>query len=399
MKLVIAQRATLAHVRGGMEMQANSLATGLADRGHDVLILTTPHPVGQHEELAGQVRVRYISPGSPRRYDRSWWSACYRELAQLKAAGQCDLLLSQSAGALGYLPRVKAELGLPTVVLVHGTLTGALRTHWRGARSLRGGYRLLRLLASLPEHLVLWRRAARTVDHWITVSHEVAAEWQRELCLPSERVITIPNGIDSTRFRPDAQTRQVTRARLGLPQDAPVLLAVGRLEQEKGFQVAIEALRTLRSHVPEVRLLIAGEGTYRPELERLATGLENSVSFLGYIPNPTLPDFLAAADIFLMPTLCHEAFPMTIVEAMGAGLPVVASRAGGIPTAVVHGQTGFLVPLGNAQALAESITPLLRDPALRASMAAAARTAALAHFSREHMITATEQVLLEAIHA
>lgn len=83
------------------------------------------------------------------------------------------------------------------------------------------------------------------------------------LGIPSERIVVIPNGIDTNKFRPDAEKRQETRARLGIPTDAPLLLAVGRLEQEKGFQVAIQALRQVRSHLPGVRLLIAGEGNYR----------------------------------------------------------------------------------------------------------------------------------------
>ncbi len=303
MRLAIAQRLTLAHgIRGGMEVQAQSLAEGLLARGHEVLILTTPHPDGRKIGEEGGVPVRYIGPGSYRRYDRRWWAACYRELARIHNLQPFNLLVSQSAGALGYLPRAASELRLPTVVVMHGTITGGLRTHWQAARTPRGFYRLARLLTIQPYHFLLWWRAARSADHWIAVSAEVADEWQREMNLPPEQITVVPNGVDTARFRPDPQTRSATRAALSIAAEVPLLLATGRLVYEKGFHVAIAALRMLRSRFPTAQLLIIGNGNYRQVLEREAADLGDAVRFAGYIPNHELPTLLAVADIFLMPT-------------------------------------------------------------------------------------------------
>lgn len=411
MRLAIAQRLTMAHgIRGGMETQAQSLAAGLVARGHRLEVLTTPHPDGREDGIEETVPVRYLAPGTYRGYQQRWWEACYHKLEQMHRSEPLDVLLSQSAGALGYIPRVVADLRLPVVVIVHGSMSGELRTRLRSVASLRGTYRLARQLLVLPRLFLLWRKAAPMVHRWIVVSHETASDWQRELGIPSERIVVIPNGIDTSRFRPDAEERQATRARLGIPSDAPLLLAVGRLEQEKGFQVAIQALRQVRSRWPGARLLIVGEGNYRRPLEQTAVSLNSqpnagtargntgnsAVIFAGYVPNAQLPDLLAAADVFLMPTLCTEAFPLTVVEAMAAGLPVVASNIGGIPTAIEDGHTGLLVPTGRADALARAVERLIQDEPLRRSLAAAAREAAHSRFSREHMVAATERVLQQA---
>jgi glycosyltransferase involved in cell wall biosynthesis len=380
-----------------METQAQSLAEGLVARSHEVTVLTTPHPDRLSEGVEGTVAVRYISPGTYRRYTKEWWEACYQHLCQLHQARPVDVLLSQSAGALGYMPRVAADLRIPIVVVIHGSTTGELRTRLRSAGSLRGLYRLARQLELQPRLFVLWRKAAPMVDRWIVVSHETAREWQREQPVAPERVVVIPNGIDTTRFCPDGETRSTVRARYGIPDEVPLLLCVGRLEYEKGFQVAIQALAMLQKQFHDIRLVIAGEGIYRKPLERVAATMQGAVTLAGYVPNQDVPSLLAAADIFLMPTLRDEGFPMTVVEAMASGLPVVASRVGGIPSAIDDGHTGMLVPMGNAEACAQATEQLLRDRPLRAAMQQAARQAAVAHFSRDHMIQATERVLHEVV--
>lgn len=399
MRLVIPQRLTMAHgVRGGMETQAQILAEGLIARGHEVLVLTTPHPDECREGREGAIPVRYVAPGTWRKYRMAWWNACYEELEQQHRSRPFDLLLSQSAGALGYLPRAVADLRFPCVVIIHGSMTSELHTLWRGARSLRGAYRLVRHLKRLPRLFLLWRKAAPMVDHWVVVSTEIAREWQRELGIPPERITVMPNGIDTETFRPDPEARLETRSQLGISAETPLLLCVGRLEQEKGFQVAIQAVRRLLPRFPTLRLLVVGEGAYRNVLARAAASTDGAVTLTGYAPGQQVARLLAAADIFVMPTLCHEAFPMTIVEAMAAGLPVVASHVGGIPDAVDENRTGMLVPMGSAEALARAIERLLLDPSLRSAMARAARTTALERFSRDHMVAATEHVLTSVRH-
>lgn len=398
MRIAIAQRVTMAHgVRGGMEVQSHILAEGLQQRGHDVVILTTPHPDGRAEGVEGTLPVRYISPGTHRRYDTRWWDACSTTLAHLHEHQPFDVLLSQSAGALGYLAHTAADLRIPAVVVIHGSIQGELRTRWRTCGSPRGFYRLVRHVARQPSLFVRWRKVAPMVRRWVVVSHETAREWQQEQAIPPERLTVIPNGIDTRRFVPDAEARRVVRARLGIADTAPVLVAVGRLEKEKGFHKAIQAVQKLCASVPDVRLLIAGDGVYRATLERMAARTHGAVSLLGHVPNEELPALLAASDVFVMATIRDEGFPMTIPEAMACGLPVVASRVGGIPSAVADGTTGFLVPMGDVAALTQAIARLLTDTSLLHAMSAAAHNMAVTRLSRDHMVAATEQVLSEVV--
>lgn len=394
----IAQRLTMAHgVRGGMETQSRLLAEGLATRGHDPLVLTTPHPDGLREGHESNVAVRYVSPGTWRRCTPQWWEACYATLAQMHRACPFDVLISQCDGALGYIPQAAVDLRLPCVVIRHGSLIGELRTRWRDARTMRGAYRLVRFLKTQPHLFLLWRKAAPMVKHWVIVSHETANDVQRELGIDHARITVVRNGIDTDHFRPDAQARSATRRQLGIPEDAPVLLTVGRLEYEKGFHIAIQALRVLRTRFPTMRLLIVGDGVYGPTLRRMATGLDDAVIFAGYVPNAALPPLFAAADLFVMPTLRDEGLPMNVIEALASGLPVIASRAGGIPSAIDDGQTGLLVPMGQGEALTHTIQHVLREQSLYTSMATAARQAALTHFSQAHMVEATERVLMNVV--
>ncbi|NJN66628.1 MAG: glycosyltransferase family 4 protein [Chloroflexaceae bacterium] len=397
MRLVIPQRLTMAHgVRGGMETQAQILAEGLIARGHTLLVLTNPHPDGRTDGTEGSneaIPVRYIAPGTWKKYRTAWWNACYQEIARRHRANPFDLLLSQSAGALGYLPLVRASLRLPCVVIIHGSMMTELRTRWRGAWSLRGAYRLIRHLKRFPWLWLLWRRAAPMVDHWVVVSTAIAKEWQRELGIPSERITVIPNGVDPETFRPDPEARLTTRQQLGISMETPLLLCVGRLEQEKGFQVAIQAVRRLLPRFPTLQLFIVGEGAYRKTLSKIAATTVGAVTLPGYASGQQVARWLAAADIFLMPTLRDEGLPLTIVEAMAAGVPVIASKAGGIPDAVDEGRTGMLVPMGSVEALTQTIETLLQDSRLRSSLARAARETAVKRLSRDHMVAATEHIL------
>lgn len=374
-----------------METQALALAEGLAARGHELLTLTTPLPRGG-DPAADTTPTRYIAPGAYRRYRRAWWEACWQALCEAHQAQPFDLLLSQGAGALGYLPRAAERLGLPTAVVMHGTLGSELRNQLRGARTLRGIYRLARTLAQIPSHYLLWRAAGRTVTRWIVLTPRMAGQWRREIGAPADRFAIMPNGINTQRFQPDAVQRAAARAAFGIPAGAPLLVAAGRLEREKGFHIAIAAFAQARRRFPDAHLLIAGDGTYRAELARAAAAVDGA-RLLGYIPNPELPSLLAAADLFLMPSLCDEAFPLAVIEAMAAGLPVIASNVGGIPYAIAHGVTGLLAPMGDAAAWAAAIEQLLGDTRRAHAIGALAQQVAAARFSRERMIAGIEREL------
>jgi glycosyltransferase involved in cell wall biosynthesis len=167
----------------------------------------------------------------------------------------------------------------------------------------------------------------------------------------------IPNFIDTSRYEPDYG-------------DDGYIIASGRLSPEKGFDVLLAAMNRL----PGTRLVIAGEGPCRAELERQAVklGLANA-ELIGYIARERLLALVARARFVVMPSVCLENFPYSVLEAFALGKPVIASRMGGMPEMVVDGVTGLLVDPGDPAALAEKIADLEHDADLVREMGVKAR--------------------------
>ena len=153
-----------------------------------------------------------------------------------------------------------------------------------------------------------------------------------------------------------------------------VITCVARLARQKGHTQLIEAVARLRSQIQGLRLLLAGDGAMRVELEGLVgrLGLEAEVEFLGVITRAQLPELMARSDVVALPSY-WEGLPVALIEAMSAGKPIVASRVGGNPELVLAGETGLLVPPGDVDALAGALLHLANHPVERAAMGRAAR--------------------------
>lgn len=155
----------------------------------------------------------------------------------------------------------------------------------------------------------------------------------------------------------------VARAEITDPPLVPTVLTAARLVKEKGVQVLLDAMPLVLKSIPNARLLIAGEGSYRSTLEQLAAslGVQDKVSFLGWLNSEELGTLYRETSLFSMPSLCEEGMGMVFVEAGLVGRPVVGSDRGGIRDIIYHGQNGLLVPPGDSVALAEAIITILKD--------------------------------------
>lgn len=192
--------------------------------------------------------------------------------------------------------------------------------------------------------------------------------------MPPSRIVTVRHGLTPSRFA-------------GAASDEPTVLAVGRLEEKKGFRYLVRACARLREHVGGVACLIVGEGRERPALEQEAErlGVRDHVSFVGELTHSELPPVYARAAVFAAPSVVaadgdRDGLPNVILEAMAAGLPVVATDASAADEAVVDGLTGYIVPAGDETALAERLQRLLVDPGLRRRMGEAGRKRVAAAF-------------------
>jgi glycosyltransferase involved in cell wall biosynthesis len=225
----------------------------------------------------------------------------------------------------------------------------------------------------------LVRVVARGVRAYVCVSRDSARYAESLLGLRPGSVRVIHNG-----------TVVTAGAAPPVPAGEVRIGAVGRLSPEKGLEVLVEALRS----VPQCRLVIVGEGPERATLEELvhALGLDDRVEFAGWVDPPWTATW--SFDALAMPSFM-EGFPLVIVEAMLAGIPVVASAVGGIPEIVVEGETGLLVAPNDAGALADALRRIADDPELREKMAARCRSVALAQFTAQTMAANFEALYRE----
>jgi glycosyltransferase involved in cell wall biosynthesis len=225
-------------------------------------------------------------------------------------------------------------------------------------------------------YLQLERVAARWCRSIVAVSHdERAAGLDRRVGTPAQYTV-IHNGVDAERF---------TRTRT--PVAGRVLL-VGRLSRAKRPDIALQVLRVVRERVPNAELHIVGGGPEEPRVRRLVDELQlgDSVRLLGR--RDDVGDLLADAQCLLLSS-DYEGCPIAVLEAMAAGVPVVATDVGGVPELVVDGETGLLADRRGVHALAEAVERILTEPAYATRLAEAARTRARERFSLEAMRTAT----------
>jgi len=200
----------------------------------------------------------------------------------------------------------------------------------------------------------------------VAIAREVAKSIERVYALKD--VALIPNGIPVAQYALETQIGKAWRAKEGFGEGELLLVSVARLSPQKGHEVLIRAFSRATSSFPHMRLLLVGEGPLRAELEKLvrALGIEDRVRFLGV--RTDIPQILVASDVFVLASW-WEGNPLSVMEAMAAGKPVLATAVGGVPELVLDGVTGFLVAPGDVQGMAQAMRTLAQDSGLRFYMA------------------------------
>ena len=246
----------------------------------------------------------------------------------------------------------------------------------------------LKRLAYLPLRRAV-RTCARAADCVIATDRALEPAVRSHLGVPPERVRVIPNALDLRAVDALATPADGTRVRreAGIGDDEAVLLSVGRIEENKGFQVLVAALAALRDHSGRIaegrwRWVIVGDGPYRGRLVSAiaAAGLAARVHLAGRLPDAALHAWYEAAELFVHPTL-YEGSSLVTLEAMAHRRAVVATTAGGLPDKVDHGVSGWLVAPGDPSALAAAISGALGDPARLPAMGIAGRAIVVREFS------------------
>ncbi len=234
------------------------------------------------------------------------------------------------------------------------------------------------------------------LDRVVVGAHENIDAFVQEMGRKRSKMRVIHTGIELTRWTPDLD-REAARAELGLGPDVLVVGTHSRLDDErKGVNYFIEMAAQLAPRFERARFLIAGDGLLRPALQAQAAalGVAERVVFAGW--RTDIPRILAAMDVFVMQST-FEGGPTTVLEAMAAQRAVVATCVGMVPEVINDGETGLITPVRDSHALAQAVSRLLEDGALRERMARRAREHALGHFSIQQMVDRYLEVAAEAL--
>lgn len=233
------------------------------------------------------------------------------------------------------------------------------------------------------------RFLSRFCDRVTTVGEEVTSYLQREVNIPPTKLVTIHNGIDLPRY---SLEYSLCREDLHIGRDEMVIGIVARLEAVKGHEILLGAFRQVVEHHPDCRLLVVGGGSLRETLaaEANRSGIAAQVTFVG--PRRDIPALLSLMDIFVLSSL-EEGLPISLLEGMAAGRPVVATAVGSIPEVITTGVNGLLVQPGDGQQLATALVRLVDDASLRLRLGAAGRKTVEDRFNFAHTLAAYARVL------
>lgn len=364
---------------GGSGVVATELGIGLAERGHEIHFITTGHPFRLSEKKDANISVHVVEEKSYYVFKAPPYTMLIaNEIIRIIREKKLDLLhvhyaiphASSAILARNILHRPE----LPIVTTLHGTD--------------------VTLVGHQEEFLEVTRYSLRESTALTAVSKFLAEETRcrfgRDL-----NVRTIPNFIDTKRFTPRYRNCAL-RKLLGLKRGEKMLLHASNMRPLKRVPDIVAAFAAIREKLPNCKLVLIGDG---PESDRIrhetcARGLCASVFFAGSHQWPE--ELFACADLFLLASET-ESFGLAALEAMSSGVPVIATRVGGIPEVVVDGETGFLGAVGDTGFMAEKSIELLSDEALYERFAKSARARAVGLFAQEKIIPRFEKLYNEFV--
>ena len=379
---LVAQEYPPDTARGGIGTQTWNKARWLTRLGHQMHVLSASASRSTDVEtrVEDDVTVHRLPPPSlglalyqPETYWLGYSWAVFGELRRLVERVGFDLIDFPEYGGEGFVYLLDRTVWdwIPVVVQLHGPLSMfAERIGWPEPSSV------FARIGSMMEEL-----AIRRADALMACSANIADFTASRHGVPRAAIDVVHCGVDTEAFRPGPPAEREGR---------PTVLFVGNIAENKGVGTTLEAVLRLRARHPDIRLQIAGKPEEEPVAalrERIArAGAEANVELLGFVGRSELPALYRGAHLFASPAYHEVGVANVYIEAMACGCPVVAAGTGGAPEAIRDGESGLLVPPGDAGATATAIDRLLSDPALRRRMGEAGRARAEEYFGMDHYI-------------
>jgi len=354
---------------GGTERVVWELATRLSSSRYDVMVWLSSDP--GIDELAAAMTARGLAVERVREVESRWdWKGMFETWRRLRALKPGLLHIHHVwPSADRYLPTIARNAGVPHLIVTEHIVG---HPNSRSQRALK-------------------RMELADADAVTAVSQAVGHSLVRDYGVARNRVKVVPNGADLPDEDAEWPRARMIRSEMGTGMYRPLWVCAARLEEQKGHTILLDALAKLRQSGLDFTVAFAGDGSLRTALEERAAGLglASRVRFLGQLDE--VGPWLQAADAVVLPSL-WEGLPLTLLEAMARGRPVIASAVGGVPEAVEDGVHGRLVPAGNAEALANALAEFHRAPDAARQMGARAVDRVREQFTWQRVVENFEAV-------
>lgn len=417
MNIVVISRAVTTHfVSGGMETQLKNLIEGLAELGHKIIVITTSYPISgdilkenKTERINGVEyfyigdttsgllpltmfelpwkAIGYLDRGDKKEGGKNFFEESLKVFNELNSKNNFDIVISQSTGALG----IVGKADLPIVSISHGTITNEIKNRLKTAKTLKNWFRFL--VVDLPkwemELMFSNRKFYDQVSSIVCVSNILKSQFLKEYSGDQKKriekkTIVIYNGVDSCKFSPSKEAN-----------DKFKILYVGRVDREKGIDLIIKAMSELKSRELDISADIVGGGIEEESLKNLAETLlvSDIVNFIGPVSNDKLNKYYNEASLFVFPSRRLEGQPMTVAESFCSGLPVIATRSGGLLEIIEDGVNGEFVKSEDFVDIVNKVQALFVNKKRLTEMSKNARVSGLEKFSKASMVKSYEKLL------
>jgi glycosyltransferase involved in cell wall biosynthesis len=388
LKVCMMARVTTAHSRGGMEIHTKIVCEELAKLGVDIHLIAPSYDGKEHNLVENGINIHYVTASQPRfLWSPQWSKGAYEKFIELDKKFRFDVFHSMASGGIPFLIHILfKKSAIKKILTLHGTPIDEIKSFVSVFKGNKSSRNFLRIIFSLIFHslthpilFILYRNC----DVIIATSKPQIKNIKKTLMINSKKIVLIQNGINTDLFSPKNRDGKLEE-KLRKNSREKILFWVGRMDKQKGIQVAINGMKYILSEFPETKLYIMGdkEGYYK-EIKKMIIelSLSKNIIFLDSVSYEQLPKYINICNIYVHPTLRDEAAPLVIPQAIACGKPVVASNIGGIPDVILNGVNGYVFEPGNAIQFSNYVNKIISDDKLSNLMGHSARKIAIKNFS------------------
>ncbi|MBN2517130.1 MAG: glycosyltransferase family 4 protein [Deltaproteobacteria bacterium] len=400
MNVLFVSDVSIADVIGGAERVLFEESTRLANRGHDVHVLTRklPRHVSHHQVIQGVNEWRYdVDHSNSLSYLKSTAINCRKVFESLQSRYSFGCLnIHQPFSAFGV---IQSPLGknAAKIYTCHSLSFEEFQSRNPRPRSVAGN---IPYFLNIEARKCIERRALNRSDRIIALSGFTREKLLRVYKIPDDKIVIIPGGVDLERFYPAAD-RTGIKERLNIPGEKTILLTVRNLVPRMGLENLLHAMQAVIKAVPDVYLVVGGEGPLKDRLVSLTRelGIDNHISFAGFIPEADLPDYYRATDIFILPTLELEGFGLITLEALASGVPVLGTPVGGTVEILSRLGSQYLFKDTGPESMSELIIRTCREfkdnPSFQRDVSSRCRVFVEKNYSWEKNVSALETMIAQ----